>query len=163
MRTITLPRSAWSMACIMTLTGATMSADDQMLVHLNNASSPHKIEVSGKTKKKKKKNIMNVSQSSGTMSINIADIDRMVFDLQTSSADEIDTPLDGEISFAVTGRRVTATSTSGGEVTLRIYDTAGHTTASLSSPGTVEFDFSGMQPGVYIILCNGKTIKYLNK
>lgn len=142
----------------------TMSATpDQLLVHVNGQETPTAIEITDQTKISFGNTTLDIKQPSGNLSIEIADIDRLTFDLETSSEDEIDMPLTDDVTFSVTGRHVTITSSSGTPLTLTVYDATGHCIESVSGTGCVETDFSDRRPGVYILVCGNKTIKYLNR
>ena len=61
------------------------------------------------------------------------------------------------------GKTVKATSASGAEVEIRVYNMAGIAAAGIRAKGEAEIDFSKLQSGVYIIVCGNKNIKYSNK
>ena len=154
-------RGAILLMCTTALSAS--AAGDNMLVHINGSTAPVQVEISGQTKITFDNAVMKISQTSGDTTLDIADIDRMVFDLHTSSVDNIEASLDQDITFVVDGKHISATSASGSEITLHIYDTAGHNVATTVAPGNVEFDFSDRKAGVYIIICGDKTLKYLNR
>ena len=156
-----LIRGTFLLACATAISAH--AASDNMLVHINGSTTPVKVEVSDQTKITFDNNVMKISQTSGDTTLDIADIDHIVFDLHTSSVENIEASLDQDITFVVYGKHISATSASGNEITLHIYDTAGHNVATTVAPENVEFDFSDRKAGVYIIICGDKTIKYLNR
>jgi len=137
-------------------------ATDNLLVNVKNGESTYKIEMSQQTKITFSNTVMNIAYPEGNISIYLADIDNMKFDLQANSEDEIDISLSGEVNFTVAARKVFVSAPSGEEISLLIYEISGRSVASVYGNGTVEFDFSNYAPGIYVIFCNGKTIKYLN-
>lgn len=156
-----LIRGTFLLACATAISAH--AASDNMLVHINGSTTPIKVEVSAQTKITFDNNVMKISQTSGDTTLDIADIDHIVFDLQTSSTENIEASIDSDITFAVAGKLITATSASGAEISMHIYDTTGQHVATLAAPGNIDFDFSDRKAGVYIIICGGKTIKYLNR
>ena len=71
------------------------------------------------------------------------DIDKIVFDLHTSSIDDTSVSLSDDISFTVAGTLITATSVSESHLSLHIYDTSGRKVAEVSGQGSTDYDFSG--------------------
>lgn len=145
---------------------ATAMADDAvpvMLVHTQSGTGPLQVEVSGKTRITFAGNTMQISQASGESKLDIGDVNYMEFDMRTSSDENLCAPLTDDITLAVAGKTVKATSASGAEVEIRVYNMAGIATAGIRAKGEAEIDFSKLQSGVYIIVCGNKNIKYSNK
>ncbi|WP_290067931.1 T9SS type A sorting domain-containing protein [Muribaculum intestinale] len=147
-----------------TVYGFTASAaGDNMLVHINGSSTPLKVEISEKTKITFDNSTMCIAQTAGETAIDVNEIDRIVFDLHTSSIDDTSVSLSDDVTFTVAGTLITAKSVSESHLSLHIYDTSGRKVAEVSGHGSTDYDFSGAKSGVYIILCGYKTIKYLNR
>lgn len=134
-----------------------------MLVHINGSSTPLKVEISEKTKITFDNSTMCIAQTAGETAIDVNEIDRIVFDLHTSSIDDTSVSLSDDVTFTVAGTLITAKSVSESHLSLHIYDTSGRKVAEVSGHGSTDYDFSGAKSGVYIILCGYKTIKYLNR
>ena len=139
------------------------AAGDNMIVHINGSPTPMQVEISENTKITFDNSTMRISQTAGETVLDINDIDKMVFDLHTSSIENTSAAISDDVTFTVAGKHITATSASESHISLHIYDTAGRKVAEVSGRGAVEYDFTDTKSGVYIILCGDKTIKYLNR
>ena len=159
----TLNHVITAMACDFALPVCAWASPDHMLVHVNGTDTPHSIEISADTRITFDNTTMHVAHPAGNLSLEIADIDRMVFDLATSSTEEIEATLDADITITAAGGHVTAISASGAPVALAVYDATGRRVISANGAGTASADLSACRQGVYIIVCGNKTIKYLNR
>lgn len=149
--------------CAIAIPALAWAAPDHMLVHVKSTDNPHSIEISDQTRITFDNTTMNISHPSGNLSMEIANIYRMEFDLQTTSTDDIETSLDSGITFKVTGHHIEAVSATGARINMDVYDSTGRHISSISGEGMVETDFFDYRQGVYIIVCGNKTIKYLNR
>lgn len=143
--------------------GAAHASPDDVLLFVKGQEAPASVALTTSTKITFHNNTLTATTPDGYISLDIADIDRIEFDLRTSSDEQIDAPLSEDITFNITRKTVAVTSANGAAVNLKIYDTAGYLIANPAGNGSVEVDFNNIRPGVYIIICGDKTIKYLNK
>lgn len=142
---------------------ATMAADDKIVVNVNGADAPHTVALTDISRITFGDGTMTIAKSSGDLTLALTDIKNMAFDLSTSSADEITAPLTDDINLTVNGRHLSATSASGKRVEIAVYDTTGAAVAHIGADATATVDFSARRPGVYIVVCGGKVVKYLNQ
>lgn len=159
----TLNHVITAMACAFAIPVCAWASPDHMLVHVNGSDTPHSIEISADTRITFDNTTMHVAHPAGNLSLEIADIDRMVFDLETSSTEEVEAALDADITITAAAGHVTAVSASGAQVSLVVYDATGRHVSSATGEGMADADMSGCRPGVYILVCGNKTIKYLNR
>ncbi len=147
------------------LTSVARSEVDKMVIHLNGGGEAKEFVISDKTKITFDGNSMSVSQDVGdSFMVSVADVDKISFDLQSSSVEEIETSLGDNVSVVVNGGCVTIGSTDGvSAVNYGAYSTSGQTVVSGVTDREVTIDFTAMQRGVYIIKANSKTIKFINK
>ena len=143
--------------------GVAYAKPDDVLLYVKGQGAPTTVALTPSTKITFDSNTLIASTSDGKISLDIADIDRIEFDLKTSSEEEIEAPLSEDITINIYGKNVSVSSASGANVDLKVYDTAGHQIANHVGEGNVEVDFNDKKAGVYIIVCGDKTIKYLNK
>ena len=139
-------RIALLLACT-AMAGATSGSRDNVVIHMSNGGSPFQAALRQTTR----------------ISFQGSSIERMTFDLATSSAEELDSPLTDDLTFTVEREKVKLVSASGGDIEMHVFDAAGHHVGAISSTGEAEFDFTDMNPGIYVIATAGKSIKYLNK
>ena len=148
----------------MAIASAAFGYPDDIVVHKSNGSSPFKTELSKTSRITFQGSSMMIKEAGGpAVSIPLRDIARIVFDLSTSSSEEMESNLTEELKFIVERKKVKLISVSGGDVELFVFDAAGHQVGAVSSKGETEYDFTDKEAGVYILTSAGKSIKYLNK
>lgn len=156
-------RIALLLACT-AMAGATSGSRDNVVIHMSNGGSPFKAALRQTTRISFQGSSMVINEAGGpAVTIPVRDIERMTFDLATSSAEELDSPLTDDLTFTVEREKVKLVSASGGDIEMHVFDAAGHHVGAISSTGEAEFDFTDMNPGIYVIATAGKSIKYLNK
>ena len=144
--------------------GVAFGSPDDIVVQMSNGSASYKADLSKSPRITLQVSSMVINTAGEpAVSIPVRDIERMVFDLATSSIEEMESSLTEELTFVVERKKVRIISASGGDVELRVFDASGRQIDAVSASGEAEYDFSGMNTGVYIITSAGKSIKYLNK
>lgn len=90
----------------------------------------------------------------------VGDIDKILFDLKTSSVDEVRSDLGG---VTVTVSHGVLTLESPAPFSYGAWNAAGVTVANGKAESTVTLDFTSLPAGVYIVRAGGKTVKFTNK
>lgn len=100
---------------------------------------------------------------SAPVEIAIADIEKITFDLSTSSIENISAELGDGVTVEVQGPVVSIIPSGDAPVNYGAYTINGLTIAVGTASAPVEIDFSNYSPGLYIIRANSKTVKFVNK
>ncbi len=139
-------------------------APDDIVVEMSNGSDSYKADLSKNTRITFRGSSMIIKAAGEPdVSIPVRDIHRIVFDLATSSVEEIEAVLTDDLTFIVEHKKVRVISASGGNVELHIFDASGRLADVVTGIREAEYDFSDKDTGVYIVTSSGKNIKYLNK
>ncbi|MDE6017412.1 MAG: T9SS type A sorting domain-containing protein [Muribaculaceae bacterium] len=143
---------------------ATFGAPDDVVVQMSNGSDSYKADLSKISRITFRGSSMIIKAAGEPdVSIPVRNIERMVFDLNTSSAEEMESALSEDLTFIVEHKKVRIVSATGGDVQMHVFDASGRQVDVVSGASEAEYDFSDKNTGVYIITSSGKSIKYLNK
>lgn len=104
-------------------------------------------------------NRMIVTTSAGDTPYELADIDKISFDLSTSALDDIEVPMD-DITVSVSGGVLTVKASADIPLDVAVYNLRGVLVSSQSGTEQISVDFNALASGVYIVKANDKTIKF---
>lgn len=142
-----------------------VTGKEKIVITMSGADSPHKIEITGSTRitfdSASGKMLVGSPDSPIPVEFDINDIERITFDMTTSSAESIATDLDG-VSIVNNHGVVTITAAEG-TVTYAAWNSKGLSVAAGTSADPVVLDFTAMPGEVYIVKANYKILKFVNK
>ncbi len=103
-----------------------------------------------------------ITTSNGKKSFPLGDLDNIAFDYMASSNEDITIPIESDVNISISGTTITAEANSA-DKTLNIIavNTAGMIVAATKGRESVSIDFSNWPRGIYIIVANDKTIKFI--
>lgn len=96
-------------------------------------------------------------------SLSIKDIHKMTFDLSISTnyIEKVEGEAGKDLHVALENNIMTITERNGNEINVAVYSTNGALLLNTKGLGTLQVDFAGLNPGIYIIKANDKLIKYI--
>lgn len=148
------------------MTASAQTGTDKMVIHRTGGGEPAQIVISNQTKITFDSENMIVSQGDATddFKIAFADVDKIDFDLNTSSVDDIEAALGDNVVVSVKNGVVVITPADNSvPVTYGVYSVNGLTVASGIADSETTVDFTTMPRGVYVIKANSKVVKFINK
>lgn len=151
---LTLVAAATAISC------ATAQTPPHISVVTTTSDNPHHFMIDDLEKLTFEGQEMIVHHADGTTRFNVADIDRLAFDLEMTAIDEIKTDLSDEIQITSSAGILTITALESTPIHVQVYDINGRLIDNTVANTTVSIDFNTKAAGVYIIRANNKTIKY---
>ena len=151
--------------CLMTGIGTAVSAEQPVLVFQKSGSAdPAKVALTTDTRivfsdDAKQLNVSDPAQPQDA-TFDLADVEKITFDLSSSSVDDITAQLG---ALTITNHFGTVTLEADGAINYGAWTAAGQQVMSGTANGNVELDFKSLPAGVYILKANDKTIKFINK
>jgi len=140
--------------------GVTAHADNKVNMVIAGADGMSAIAVDNITNIAFDGNVMIVNAADGVRQVDVTQLTNITFDFSTSVSDRVAFEKD-DVSLLFDSGVLTVNCTDGTPVSVVVYAIGGNLVKTLYATGSVTADLTELPKGVYVVIANGKTVKFV--